>query len=254
LPPGWCSAAVPDRAPDVGRRLSGNAPGRGSRPSGPLAYTARMAEGAAIYAALRARILDGSLGPGEPLREIPLAEEFGVSRTPVREALMRLESDGLARRDGRSLVVHAVSAEELIQVYDLRINLESEAAAQAADRRTAVDLASLEALWERDRALTAPTDAERTATNLEFHRAVWTCSHNPVLQDLLGRLNAHLVHAPTSTLSVGNRWETALEEHRMLVDAIAARDADEARRIAADHMTTARNLRLQLIREQLIHR
>jgi DNA-binding FadR family transcriptional regulator len=75
-----------------------------------------------------------------------------------------------------------------------------------------------------------------------------------VLQDLLGRLNAHLVHAPTSTLSVGNRWETALEEHRMLVDAIAARDADEARRIAADHMTTARNLRLQLIREQLIHR
>src|ERR1043166_6774981 len=117
--------------------------------------------GAAIYAALRAKILDGTLQPGARLREIPLAEEFGVSRTPVREALMRLESDGLARRDGRSLVVHAVSAEELIQVYDLRITLESEAAAQAADRRTAVDLASLEALWERDRALTAPTDAER---------------------------------------------------------------------------------------------
>jgi DNA-binding GntR family transcriptional regulator len=210
-----------------------------------------MVGGAAIYTALRARILDGTLRAGDRLREIPLAEEFGVSRTPVREALMRLESDGLARRDGRSLVVHAVSAEELIQVYDLRINLESEAAAQAADRRSTVDIASLEALWERDRALVDPSDAERTATNLEFHRAIWACSHNSVLQDLLGRLNAHLVHAPKSTLSVGNRWETALAEHHAIIDAIRVRDAAEARRVAADHMRTARNLRLQLIREQV---
>jgi DNA-binding GntR family transcriptional regulator len=207
--------------------------------------------GAAIYAALRAKILDGTLQPGAGLREIPLAEEFGVSRTPVREALMRLESDGLARRDGRSLVVHAVSAEELIQVYDLRINLESEAAAQAAERRTTVDLASLEALWERDRALVAPDDAVRTSTNLDFHRAVWACSHNSVLQDLLGRLNAHLVHAPKSTLSVGDRWTTALEEHHALIAAIGIRNAAAAREIAAQHMRTARDLRLQLIREQL---
>ena len=210
-----------------------------------------MMGGAAIYAALRARILDGTVGPGERLREIPLAEEFGVSRTPVREALTRLESDGLARRDGRSLVVHAVSAEELIQVYDLRINLESEAAAQAAERRSAVDLASLEALWERDRDLVDPDDSLRMSTNLEFHRAVWACSHNSVLQDLLGRLNAHLVHAPQSTLSVGDRWTTALEEHRALVVAISVRDTEAAREIATQHMRTARNLRLQLIREQL---
>jgi DNA-binding GntR family transcriptional regulator len=210
-----------------------------------------MIGGAAIYTVLRARILDGTLRPDERLREIPIAEEFGVSRTPVREALMRLEGDGLARRDGRSLVVHAVSAEELIQVYDLRINLEGEAGAQAADRRSAVDLASLEGLWERDRWIAQPTDAERTATNLEFHRAVWTCSHNSVLQDLLGRLNAHLVHAPKSTLSVGNRWESALEEHRALIEAIRERDQSQARRIAMQHMTTARDLRLQLIREQL---
>jgi DNA-binding GntR family transcriptional regulator len=210
-----------------------------------------MVGGAPIYTAIRGRILDGTLRPGERLREIPLAEEFGVSRTPVREALMRLENDGLARRDGRSLVVHAVSAEELIQVYDLRINLESEAAAQAADRRSTVDLASLEALWERDRALVEPIDAQRTATNLEFHRAIWACSHNSVLQDLLSRLNAHLVHAPKSTLSVGNRWETALAEHHAIIDAIRVRDAAEARRVAAEHMRTARNLRLQLIREQL---
>jgi DNA-binding GntR family transcriptional regulator len=213
-----------------------------------------MVGGPSIHATLRARILDGTLRPGERLREIPLAEEFGVSRTPVREALMRLESDGLARRDGRSLVVHAVSAEELMQVYDLRINLESEAAAQAAERRTALDVASLEALWERDRSLVDPSDVERTATNLEFHRAIWTCSHNSVLQELLGRLNAHLVHAPKSTLSVGNRWDDALDEHHALIRAIDARDAVAARQIATAHMTTARDLRLQLIREQLVQR
>ncbi|MGE2737328.1 GntR family transcriptional regulator [Mycolicibacterium vaccae] len=211
-----------------------------------------MIGGASIHATLRARILDGTLRPGERLREIPLAEEFGVSRTPVREALMRLESDGLARRDGRSLVVHAVSTEELIQVYDLRIQLEGEAAAQAADRRTTVDIASLEALWERDRGLVDPDDAERTATNLEFHRALWRCTHNGVLQDLLGRLNAHLVHAPRSTLSVGDRWDEALDEHHQMIVAITERDAATAREVAEQHMTTARNLRLQLIREQLI--
>ena len=183
------------------------------------------------------------------MREITLAERFGVSRTPVREALSRLQQERLLERVSRGLQVPEIEPAQVIQIYDMRIMLEEEAAGQAARARQFTDLMRLEALLERDRQLVDPDDATRITTNLEFHAALWACAHNPVLTDLLERLSTHLVHAPQSTLSVESRWNAALDEHAALISAVERQDVDEARRIARAHMETARQIRLKLLRE-----
>lgn len=206
----------------------------------------------AIYTDLRSDILAGVLPPGTPAREVALAERFGVSRTPVREALRRLEHDRLLVASSRGLVVRSVDPTEVIQVYDVRILLEGEAAREAAEARNAADLLRLESLLERDRSMVDPSDSTRTSTNMEFHESVWAATHNEVLQDLLRRLTVHLVRAPHSTLSAPGRWEQALDEHAALVEAIRRRDADTACSIASEHMSSAREIRLQLLRESTV--
>ncbi|GAA0940827.1 GntR family transcriptional regulator [Pseudonocardia zijingensis] len=202
-----------------------------------------------VYGDLRDQILSGDLPPGTPLREIALAQRFGVSRTPVREALRRLQQDRLLAPGGRGMQVRAIEPHEVVQVYDMRVLLETEAAGQAARSRQYADLMRLEGLLARDRALTDPDDATRIRTNLEFHAAIREATHNAVLIDLLDRLTLHLVHAPRSTLSVPGRWAAALDEHARLVAAVRDRDEQAAREIAGTHMSTAREIRLTLLRE-----
>jgi DNA-binding GntR family transcriptional regulator len=206
-------------------------------------------DGESIFQTLRSEILSGMQQPGTAVRETSLAERFGVSRTPVREALSRLQQERLLERVARGLQVPQVDPQQVIQIYDMRILLEEEAARQAAKARQFPDLMRLEALLQRDRQLREPDDYTRITTNLEFHAAVWNCAHNPVLRDLLERLSTHLIHAPRSTLSTGNRWAESLDEHEALVKAIEIQDGDAAGKIAREHMETARALRLQLLRE-----
>ncbi len=200
-----------------------------------------------IYDALRSDILTGRLSPGTPAREVALAERFGVSRTPVREALLLLEHDRLLVASSRGLVVRAVDTDEVIAIYDVRILLEGEAAAQAAEHRRESDLLRLDTLVKRDKALRRPSDEVRTSTNIEFHDAVAAATQNAVIVDLLGRLAVHLIRTPHSTLSAKGRWTQALGEHEALVEAIRARNPKRARQIATDHMTTARELRIALL-------
>jgi DNA-binding GntR family transcriptional regulator len=208
-----------------------------------------MTDARAVYGKLRDDIVSGAIAPGSALREIALAARFGVSRTPVREALRRLEQDRLLVPGNRGMEVRAIDPHEVVQIYDLRVLLEAEAAGQAAQAHRTADLLRLEGLLSRDRALADPDDATRIRTNLEFHAAVWHATHNTVLVDLLERLTTHLVHVPHSTLSVGDRWAEALDEHARILDAVRAGDADTARELGGAHMGTARELRLRLLRE-----
>lgn len=201
-----------------------------------------------IYEELRAEISAGVLRAGSPVREVALADRFGVSRTPVREALRRLQHDRLLVPGARGLQVREVDPQEVVQVYDMRILLEAEAAREAARAHTPADLVLLEGLIARDRSLVDPADQLRAQTNTEFHAALWQATHNRVLQDLLQRLTLHLVRTPHSTLSAPGRWEQALDEHEQLVRAVTAGDGVTAARIAAEHMGRAREIRLSLLR------
>jgi DNA-binding GntR family transcriptional regulator len=206
-------------------------------------------DAAAIHAELKAEILRGAHEPGTPFREVGLAGRFGVSRTPVREALGRLQQEGLLERGGRGLQVRRVDPEELMQVYDLRILLEGQAAAEAATARTEMDLVRLDALLSRDRALQDPDNTTRLTTNIEFHEALWAATRNPILRDLLDRLSTHQIHAPVSTLTRPGRWEQSLDEHARILECLRERDAEAARQAMRAHMTTARTLRLSMFQD-----
>jgi DNA-binding GntR family transcriptional regulator len=198
------------------------------------------------YEKIKQAILSGELGSGRPLVEQTLAEWCGVSRTPVREALRRLEQDGLIDRTIHGLAVRERSPEEILDLYDTRIVLESATARAAAARRTEHDLREMR--WALQRAGEVE-EGDREAmmrTNQQFHRALWHSSHNESLIDLLERLHLHLARYPGTTLGRDGRWLRSLEEHSELVDAIEERDGDKAHRIAQQHFLEARDIRLEL--------
>jgi len=203
-----------------------------------------------IYGDLREAILAGQYRPGDQLVETALASQFGISRTPVREALRRLEQDGLIERGTRGMQVSRRSPEQILEIYEVRVVLETAAARTAAQRRTDLDLVRLEQLHEAMRSASVDDEKLVANTNRRFHEIVWAMSHNKTLVDMLVRLNTHLIRFPETTLTRGDRWEKVLVEHEQLIAAIKAGDVDEAGRIAEEHMIGARNVRLQMYADQ----
>lgn len=206
------------------------------------------------YETIRSGIVDGTYRPGMALIEVQFAELCGVSRTPVREALNRLEHDGLIERSQRGgYFVRKRSPEEICDLYEVRINLEGLAATVAAQRRGRLDLMRI------DRALTTwEVEGEgldpmgRARLNEDFHRSIWMASGSEPLIDLLNRLNLHLTLYPSTTMSVPGRWDASVKEHRQLVEAIRAQDAERASEIATKHFTAALEIRLALFEENML--
>lgn len=201
------------------------------------------------YDQIRNAILDGSLEPGTQLVESTVAQWCGVSRTPVREALKRLEHDGLVGRGERGLIVKERTPDEIMDLYHVRIVLEESVARFAAERHLPFDLVRLERAMRACEELASPDGAARASANRDFHRVIWEAAHNEPLKDLLERLNLHLGRFPATTLSYPGRWTKALDEHAAVVEAIRNRDADEAGEISRRHITTARDIRLELFME-----
>ncbi len=204
------------------------------------------------YERIKQAILDGTFEPGCPLVESTVAVWCGVSRTPVREALSRLEQDGLVNRTERGMTVRERTPEEILDIYEVRIALEAAAARIAATRHTALDrlrLERLQALAEEGDEADGPVLAVR---NRDFHRGVWLATHNEALIDLLDRLNLHLLRYPITTLTAPGRWKEALQQHRDLVAAIVGHDPARAQELAEQHFATARDIRLSLFQESIV--
>ncbi|MGH9086534.1 MAG: GntR family transcriptional regulator [Acidimicrobiales bacterium] len=202
-----------------------------------------VAERTGPYDALKEAILQSELPPGQPLIETALASWLNVSRTPIREALNRLEQDGLVVRGDRGLVVRSRSPEEILDIYEARIALEGTVGRMAAERRTEYDLRALRRSVEQP---VEDDDDARVEANRQFHRAMWRASHNESLVDLLERVNLHLARYPATTLSFPGRWEEAVMEHASLVDAVESRDSNLAHEISFRHFSEARDIRLKL--------
>lgn len=203
-------------------------------------------EGLPPYERLLQEVLRGDLLPGEALTEMALAERLQVSRTPVREALTRLEQDGLVKRASRGMVVRERSPEEILDIYEVRILLEADAARLAAERRSNLDVFTLRRIaGELEQMDTTDPDA-RAEANRDFHHAIWRASHSEPIWDLLRRVDMHLARYPTTTLAYPGRWETSLTEHRLMVAAIEERDGEKAAQASTHHFTAARDIRLKL--------
>lgn len=198
------------------------------------------------YEQLKEAIYLGDLQPGQQLVETALAQSFRVSRTPIREALARLEQDGLVVRTRNGLAVRERTPGEVLDIYEVRVLLESAAGRTAAERRTNNDIFELRQAHRRYIAAGEKDQQERVLVNRRFHATVWEAAHQPALADLLRRIELQLGRFPITTLSYPGRWETSIEEHEALVAAIENRDGDKAAEIAGQHFTAARDIRLAL--------
>jgi DNA-binding GntR family transcriptional regulator len=201
-----------------------------------------------LYHQLLEEVLEGHLRPGEILVETALGKRFGVSRTPIREALRMLEQDGVLERVNRGMRVRQTSSEEVLEIYGVRIILEAATARDAAARRSDYDLATLDRIFRSMAEAKGAAPPELAGINRSFHRAIWQAAGNRTLIDLLERLAVHLRRYPATTYQRHGRWEEALEEHRQILEAIRDRDPDRAAHVAERHMQASRDVRIDMIR------
>lgn len=203
------------------------------------------------YEQLKEAIYLGELKPGQHLVETALAQGFKVSRTPIREALTRLEQDGLVVRTGTGLTVRERSPGEVLDIYEVRVLLEGAAGRTAAERRNNNDILELRKAHRRYVAAGEKDQQARVTANRAFHQAVWSAAHQPALTDLLRRIELQLGRFPITTLSYPGRWEKSIDQHEALVAAIEARDGDKAAEIASQHFADARDIRLALWEDEI---
>ena len=191
---------------------------------------------------LRQRIFAHELTPGTWIDEQKLAEQYGISRTPLREALKVLASEGLVElKPRRGCYVTEISRQDLDDIFPLMAMLEGRCAAEAVAKAGAGDIEALKDIHERLEA--AARDGRIDAffeANQEFHRKIQELSGNrwllSVIQDLRKVLKLSRLHS----LSLEGRLQQSLDEHRRIVAALSARNAEEAEKLMHDHLLSGR--------------
>ncbi len=183
--------------------------------------------------------------PGDRLVENELAERFGVSRTPIREALQRLETQSLLTRDGRSLIVSSLDHTQMAELYIVRGELEGLAARLAASHATPEEVGVLRDMLEADRKL-INDPAALSRANKRFHKQIHLASHNRFLVQQLDLVHRSMALMATTSLAAEGRGEMALAEHEAIVAAIEAKDGEAADRALRAHISKAFVTRLKL--------
>ena len=187
----------------------------------------------------------GTYKPGDRLVENELAERFGVSRTPIREALQRLETQSLLTRDGRSLIVASLDHSQLAELYVVRAELEGLAASLAAQHAAPEEIRVLREMVEEDRQLLDNPSALARA-NRRFHKQLHLASHNRYLVQQLDLVHRSMALLATTSLAAEGRSEDAIAEHDAIVSAIEVRDQDAARTALRKHISRAFKTRIKL--------
>lgn len=214
-----------------------------NRPPGKLDPVRRRGLADEVADSVRAAIFDGTYPPGTQLRETELSSALEVSRGPIREALMRLEGEGLLRSGWhRGAVVVELSAEDVAEIDSLRGALEHLAVGLAVERASDEDLDALAHLADRMRR--AETAHELVALDITFHDAVYAAADHRRLQEAWHtiRSQVHLFLVSRIGVSVESYLATVPGEHSDLVDALRARDTEAALRLFADHRSHALNV------------
>lgn len=201
-----------------------------------------LALGDQVYQTLRAHLRDGTIVSGQPLQEVQLAEKLGVSRTPVREALTRLASEGLLASDGRSFIVPALTLKDVEDIYEVRFLLEPAAVRRVAEATTdATVRAPLdEALAAAMAAYKAEdADAFREA-NIRFRNAWKDLVPNRRMVKAIEQYADHMMRIRALTLGDAKVRNIVLKGLKRIAEALAAGDGDAAAGAMHDHLVEAK--------------
>jgi DNA-binding GntR family transcriptional regulator len=191
-----------------------------------------------VYEHLRTEVLQGNLLPGQWLREQEIAATLNVSRTPVREALRRLDQEGLLEiSPNRGVRVRELSAAEAVETYEVRALLEARAARSAAQRASHDDVNRLRALLDAIAELPPEDYAAHIGADDAFHNAIADVAGNEVLSEMIRLLNSRITYLKIVTRDT-NAGVTTARQHAAIVEAIEARDPDAAEAAMRTHVDT----------------
>lgn len=186
------------------------------------------------YRAVRDMLIRLEIAPGSPIVEADLMARIGVGRTPLREALNRLEAQRLVNIFPRRGTFAAdINLSDLALITEIRVELEGHAAAKAAERATAAERAELSSMAQH---LTAPDTEAEMELDTRIHRAIYAATHNAFLEETATQyhnLAMRIWHQFTERLT---HFGDHVGEHRSLLGHIVAGEADEARQVAVDHV------------------
>lgn len=211
------------------------------------AVTSSKSSGEHAYDTLMGAIREGRFGPGDRLREEEVGVLLGLSRTPVREALRRLEADGIVEHRPRiGAVIRRLSHTEVVELYEMRVVLERTAAELAAKHGTeaefdALDELNQEIMGERY------NPARAAAINQTFHRGLYLAGRNRFLLEAARALNNSLLLLGPTTFTDDARIDTVVMQHHAIIDALRAGDSAAAGMAAQTHLQTSLRHRLRII-------
>lgn len=201
------------------------------------------------YERILTEIRDGTLSPGDRLTETDIAERYGLSRTPVREAMRQLESDGLIAHTPRAgSTIRQLDPSEVSELYDMRAVLESTAARLAARAASDVEIDELACIHET---MVASSDTSQLYhLNQQFHRCLRDCARNRFLTRAAQSIDKTLLILGPSTLTESSRPTSANCEHEAILQAIRARDPQQAENAMRVHIESAHRARLRQLRHK----
>lgn len=204
---------------------------------------------------LRNAIVAGTLKPGERLMEIQVAEELGVSRTPVREAIRKLELEGfVVMIPRRGTYVSDLSIKDVNEVYEVRTALDVLAAGLAVERITEEELEEMERLLVVFGECIEANDLDKIVeADSKFHDILYKATRNERLIGIVNNLREQLTRFRSLSMSYPGRLKDMLEEHTRLVEALGQRNASAARKLANDHMANAEQTLLKTMLERRQH-
>jgi len=205
-----------------------------------------------VLEAIREAIINGSLAPRERLMEIQLAEELGVSRTPVREALRKLELEGfIVMVPRKGAYVADLSFKDIADVFEIRAALESLAAGLAAERITDEEIEEMErSLVEKGDAINHNDHEKLVEVDTRFHETMYKSSRNDRLVTIINNLREQIQRFRSTSLSFPGRMQKSLEEHRSILEAIESRDIQLAKQLAQEHIENAENVLIDALKKE----
>ncbi len=198
-----------------------------------------------IFEQLEKDILSGQYARGELLSEVGLAKQLGVSRTPVREAIRRLEQENILHETGRGLLVVGISPEDMMDMYEIRLQIEGPAARRAAARITDDELAAMRETLDLQR-FYVDKGAEANSDQIKnldsrFHEQLYSSCGSKAFSDTLLGLHKKITKFRRASVSKRSRAMQSLEEHEAIYEALAAHDGDAAATAATEHAMRARD-------------
>ena len=209
-----------------------------------LSASHRGSLGSKAFMILRDKILNDEYQRGQKLNEAALASELKISRTPIREALKRLELEGLVESiPNKGVYVIGFSPRDIDDMFEIRVALEGLAIELAIDRMDEIHLDRIKEIFELMQFYTAKEDSKKIAElNIEYHDAIYQSTCSQYFAQLLKDINYYVSVTSRHSISQPERLDTALKEHKAIYDAIIMKDKHKAKRMIQKHIRSTQQL------------